>query len=585
MRSTVMPITVDGVGVGTIEAGYSDEVSDIPTGSSATPDDKPLNAQSGEGHAGGGSHHGGTGSSSGGHHDEGVHHPHHHGHYGPTFRGTRHRVVKDAPTEEAGPRVEGKPTKRKPRGTEGPPSETPAEPPKHEIGPTKKKSDTPQTEKPTTEKPPQSAPAPGEHDKGAGSGHETGKGNEADSGRATGPSAGPGEHIETLPPIGPGARQREQDRAADRADARDKQMSGSGKEPTFRPGLTPRGAAPAAPPEKFTVADVKQAAENGLGKGRIDRGQFREEVNNPAIVKKLAWMVAGEVEGNASNRARIVQLETVFNRSAYRGHNLARGLLSVTENPSLGYYAGSRAPGGGTYAPSKEPTAEQIETFKRDILAPVMSGSNLSDNGSGPLTGNASGSVAAHQIANGTPYRADLRAEGGDTYFREGPFTYPLRRLPGIGVTRLPAGPMPKGEPTFANIPYGDTKYLDRYGGHSTLGWPPRTGPVGQGMGFSQEFARRLAEAGRAYQAETGADPTYGEGDRDIGTQTHYWEESHHGRDYAAAPPGRSNHQRGEAMDIPAGAFRDWLYRNGRRFGLRFPYRNDAPHIQRVEVP
>src|SRR5262249_57192163 len=47
------------------------------------------------------------------------------------------------------------------------------------------------------------------------------------------------------------------------------------------------------------------------------------------------------------------------------------------------------------------------------------SGSNLSDVGYGPMTGNASANVAAHQFAKGDP---GYQLQAGDAYFREGPF-------------------------------------------------------------------------------------------------------------------------------------------------------------------
>jgi len=53
------------------------------------------------------------------------------------------------------------------------------------------------------------------------------------------------------------------------------------------------------------------------------------------------------------------------------------------------------------------------------VLTSVLRGSNLSDVGYGPMTGNASTDVAAHQFAKGDP---GYRLQAGDAYFREGPF-------------------------------------------------------------------------------------------------------------------------------------------------------------------
>jgi hypothetical protein len=51
------------------------------------------------------------------------------------------------------------------------------------------------------------------------------------------------------------------------------------------------------------------------------------------------------------------------------------------------------------------------------VLAAVLGGSNLSDVGYGPMTGNASADVAAHQFAKGDP---GYQLQAGDAYFREG---------------------------------------------------------------------------------------------------------------------------------------------------------------------
>jgi len=88
-------------------------------------------------------------------------------------------------------------------------------------------------------------------------------------------------------------------------------------------------------------------------------------------------------------------------------------LLSVKESPSDGYYAIE------TYCAAAEPTPEEVETFEKTVLTAVLRGSNLSDVGYGPMTGNASADVAAHQFAKGD---AGYQLQAGDAYFREGPF-------------------------------------------------------------------------------------------------------------------------------------------------------------------
>ena len=147
----------------------------------------------------------------------------------------------------------------------------------------------------------------------------------------------------------------------------------------------------------------------------IDRDRFRREIaDDPELIVKMTHMVFGEVGRQAPLPVKIIQLETAFNRAQARGQTLAHVLLSVKESPADGYYAVD------TYSAEAEPTAEEVEAFKNTVLAAVLHGSNLSDVGYGPMTGNASAGVAAHQFAKGDP---GYQLQAGDAYFREGPFT------------------------------------------------------------------------------------------------------------------------------------------------------------------
>jgi hypothetical protein len=127
----------------------------------------------------------------------------------------------------------------------------------------------------------------------------------------------------------------------------------------------------------------------------------------------MTHMVFGEVGRSAPLPVKIIQLETAFNRAQARGQSLAHVLLSVKESPSYGYYAIE------TYNAAAEPTPEEVATFEKTVLTAVLHGSNLSDVGYGPMTGNASANVATHQFAKGDP---GYQLQAGDAYFREGPF-------------------------------------------------------------------------------------------------------------------------------------------------------------------
>jgi hypothetical protein len=162
-----------------------------------------------------------------------------------------------------------------------------------------------------------------------------------------------------------------------------------------------------APPRPLVTPKAK------LVRG-IDRSQFRLEIaGHPALIVKMTHMVFGEVGRNAPLPVKIIQLETAFNRAQARGQTLAHVLLSIKESPSDGYYAVE------TYCAAAEPTPDEVEAFKNAVLTAVLNGSNLSDIGYGPMTGNASADVAAHQFAKGDP---GYQLQAGDAYFREGPF-------------------------------------------------------------------------------------------------------------------------------------------------------------------
>lgn len=196
----------------------------------------------------------------------------------------------------------------------------------------------------------------------------------------------------------------------------------------FRPsrggGLSSRGSA--APGRSITnLGPVPEFKRDDAGRvvGGIDRSQFLREIEeNPSLITKMASMVKGEVGDTAPSSTKIVQLETAFNRAQSRGHSLQQALLSVSEDPGRGYYAAD------TYHPV---TAAEVERFKRDILEPVLKGSDLSSQpGKGAMTGNASAGVAARQFARGTPGYTLPAARGtSESYFREGPFRYPLKRI------------------------------------------------------------------------------------------------------------------------------------------------------------
>ena len=110
----------------------------------------------------------------------------------------------------------------------------------------------------------------------------------------------------------------------------------------------------------------------------IDRSVFKEELEkDPALAARLAGMIKGEVGlgSKVSREKQIIELETLFNRAQVRRTSLRYQLYN-------GYYPGT---------PNTYVSPEEVEWFKKYILSPVASGSNLGAAFVGvPPTGNAS---------------------------------------------------------------------------------------------------------------------------------------------------------------------------------------------------
>lgn len=123
---------------------------------------------------------------------------------------------------------------------------------------------------------------------------------------------------------------------------------------------------------------------------------------------------------------------------------------------------------------------------------------------------------------------------------------------------------------------YSPNDFFASRGGHSTTNM--RQGAPGS-AGLNREFAGRLYTAAAAYEASTGKRANFGEMDRDAKTQAVYYDRYKHGTGGLAAPPGRSRHNIGQAVDVPRGAFNDWLHTHGQKYGLE-GIRGDRPHIQ-----
>jgi hypothetical protein len=104
--------------------------------------------------------------------------------------------------------------------------------------------------------------------------------------------------------------------------------------------------------------------------------------------------------------------------------------------------------------------------------------------------------------------------------------------------------------------------------------------------GTDMEFARRLqaliaASGGQvgvvsAYRSNERQAQLYAEGQRKYGADVNRW----------VAPPGRSNHNRGLAVDLwyASDEAKEWVHRNAARYGLAFPMNHEPWHIEPVGV-
>lgn len=111
-------------------------------------------------------------------------------------------------------------------------------------------------------------------------------------------------------------------------------------------------------------------------------------------------------------------------------------------------------------------------------------------------------------------------------------------------------------------------------------------------------FAEKMAKAIQAAEQATGSRVTITEGYRDPHVQAQYYSDyigkpiTYDGQTYQpnpaklgrlAAPPGRSKHQKGMAVDIGEGPAREWLIQNAPKFGIESLFAKigqDKPHFQ-----
>jgi len=164
------------------------------------------------------------------------------------------------------------------------------------------------------------------------------------------------------------------------------------------------------------LPDTHELTPGPVGEGKFDRSRFVDEINNtPGLRERLQTIVQGEVGHRASRLRKLLQLETIFNRAAARGQTLAQVTRMYTGPGSAGYYPPSTFSGG------RIGSSAEYERFQRDIMGPVLEGSDVSTEELGfPATGNASGGVASRGIASGKYTRHGALPHDLETYVQEG---------------------------------------------------------------------------------------------------------------------------------------------------------------------
>ena len=234
-------------------------------------------------------------------------------------------------------------------------------------------------------------------------------------------------------------------------------------------------------------AEARQSLQ--LQGGGIDRGRFIKELeDNPAVARRIAEMVKGEVGSDAPLTTKQVQAETFFNRMLVQNKSAARGITPAYPQPG-GYYPGS------TFRNGRMSDAEYAE-YKKTVIDPVLAGSHVSEDLLGfPATGNASNApgneVANHQFAGGT--RGGWLPAYGKTreaYFLEHPAALKLPRLP-QGEQASPTAINPAnaagGQSQFSRPPSNPDGTFDDdvfpSSGHITSTFGRRGNPFGGGGG------------------------------------------------------------------------------------------------------
>jgi D-alanyl-D-alanine carboxypeptidase len=159
----------------------------------------------------------------------------------------------------------------------------------------------------------------------------------------------------------------------------------------------------------------------------------------------------------------------------------------------------------------------------------------------------------------------DVNAPLADILYPGGPTTFPTH---GFRVERV--GPkLPEGAtlnvPTQQGTRQGDPRVMTA----GEAGITPKFDPGGKNwQQLDATFVQSLNSAYDAMTPEQRESFKLSSGYRSVAEQAEIYRRSQGGRLFAAAPPGRSRHGEGTAVDIPRGPALTFLQQRGREFGL-----------------
>lgn len=331
--------------------------------------------------------------------------------------------------------------------------------------------------------------------------------------------------------------------------------------------------------------DGKSAYKLTIGEGDKKREVSLSEKDIERLAKIARAEAGGKTEGVAGRQAVV---DTVLNRlasgnKAWGADGGIRGVINAKKQFS---------PINGIGDVDKLPTNRELEQYEkevRDYLAARTKGkSQLGKN----YTMFANPSISDPVNQQGW-VGAMQRSGSAKQYGRHVHGINPNVSVPNYSIASSGGD---NAEPTTASNqaqPQGDAEKAKRMLQQRQAGGRGFTGVNASKL--TPEFSNKLNQAIEAAEAATGDKVRITEGYRPASVQAQYYADykgvpiTYQGKTYQpdpskkgrlAAPPGKSNHQSGNAADLAEGPAREWIRKNASRFGLKDLGAKDMPHFE-----